>query len=328
MRNKIKAPSIVGVLIAIVLLLTVVITRCNSSGEQQQTSQEAATSSPTAQVYSGCEYVDETINLIISIPEDWTKVIMHGNTSFIHQQSSAAIQIITSIRRPEALNFNDISAMEYVDSIDGKFAQFIRTSENSYIIEYVINNTIYVEYRIYDVNNCVSIICSSPEEYIQMFDEVFKQVLSSVVWNSENTIPNNLSLKYNKDCKYEYAVPIDWNVNLYERTLYAQDPTGSSTMSIIYDESAQNYSEMTKDKFISEEGQKYSDFEFRRFSSDRSIMYVEGTYSRGDEKTIMIRYCLSKNGSTYIINFIAPYDKYNQEAQMYTDILKLFKVVD
>ena len=327
MRNKIKAPSIVGVLIAIVLLLTVVITRCNSNNEQQQTIPEQETPAPTAQAYSGHEYTDDVTNLTISIPDDWTKVIMHGNTSFIHQQSSAAIQIKSSSRSAEVLNFDDAAAMEYVASVGGRFSQFIRTSNTSYIIEYMIGNTVYIESCIYDEDSLVSIVCSTPEEYLQMFGDTFKQALSSVVWDSENQIPNNLSLRYNDECNYEYATPIDWDVNIFDKTLYAQDQTGESTMSILYEETEQKYSEMTKEKFILEEGQKYPNFEFRRFSSDKAIMYVEGTYNRGDAKTIMIRYCLSKNGSTYIISFIAPYDKYNQEAQMYTDILKLFKVV-
>lgn len=326
MNTNKKTPSIIGILIAIVLLLTIVITRCNSMNQQQPDS-VPTTPSPTAQAYAGYEYRDEENGLLLSIPTNWTKVIMHGYVTFVDPVTAASIQIQIHDRTPDTLNFNDQRAVEYVRDLGGSFSQFRRTTVSSFIIEYSVNGTIYIEYWVYDRVTCVHFICSVPEEHYRDYIATFDQLLSTAIWEQKNMIPYGITLLYNEAGSYEYGSPSEWSRSQTDKTFYAQSKSGDATMSIVFDAGEQNFSNITKESFLAENADKFHDLEFRRFSVDKSILYVEGVYSRGDSKTILVRYSLSSNGNTYTITFIAPYNEYNQDAQIYTDCIRMFKVI-
>lgn len=326
MKTNKKTPSIVGVLIAIVLLLTIVITRCNTvqqSGDQQQ----QATPAPTVPAYTGYRYSDETVGLSLMIPEDWTKVIMHGDVMFIDARTAASVRISVNDRTPETLNYNDSSAMEYVGNIGGTFSQFSRPLNDRFVIEYSVGDTDYIEYHIYDRVTELCFTCSVPDGYYRDYVKTFEQLLGSITWNPKDKIPAGIVLLYNEHGSYEYGLPEKWISSQTDKAFYAQNETGDATMSIICEEGERTFSDYTQQLFAEENSDKFSNLEFRRFSVDRSIIYVEGVYYRGEFKTMLIRYALSSNGSTYTITFIAPYDGYEKEAQIYTDAIRVFKII-
>lgn len=324
MNGKRKV-SVVGVLIAMVLLTTIIVTRCNITQEKQVIPVNS-TPSPTELAFSGILYEDKSIDFTMLVPSDWTNVIMKGNATFIHKPSSSSIQIEVSSYEPWLLYISEEYINEKLKIDSAHLCNYAKLSDTDFIYEYNRNGSRIIERIIFDRETSIKISCLSPSETFEDFRDIFLQSLNSINWNAKNPIPDEFYILYSEFGNCEYAIPKGWTYGNSGASYYAQNENTGATMSLVIRESENNYSYLTKEIFISENEGLYPELSIWKYANDNKNIHVEGTYESKSGTMVIIRSYTIKDGFEYIITFISPRTVYKSEAEIYANAIKLFRI--
>lgn len=321
----------IGGLIVLIILMTIVVTKCSQStplpaygGDGEATPSPA----PTAAPFNSQDYIDEELEFYIKVPAEWQYVVKSGMPTFIHKESASSVQIQVSDYRPNILYVTDETLTNEITAAGGTMLEYLKISDTQYVVRYSINGMVYTEETMFDRLSIIRVVYTVSEQNMVYLGEAVNSSLLSIVWNAQSPFPSGFKVMYNEFGNFEYAVPINWYYGVVDDAFFAQSPDTGATMSLSVAQVETNYGSVTQGGYISYIEQGYSGYILNSFASDSHMIYTVGSYSVGTQRNMLIQYLVSKNGFEYTITFTCPYDKYNDEAQLYTDTINIFRFFD
>ena len=317
------------IFVSSILLLTIVITRCTQpplpayNGDGEVTPSPVATQEPI----SGITHTDKETGASFFIPDGWVYVLKGGVDTWIHKESTSCIQFQVQPYSPYLLYVHEESLNNEIDIVGGTLQEFCDISNREYTCSYTLNNMTYYERTAYDRDLSVRVVIMVPTAYQSLLNAEITQSLTSFRWNPNNPFPIGYDIYYNEYGSFEYAVPSDWYYGITENAFFAQSQSTGATMSVRVSESDVSYSDVDSVKFTAYTQENYPTFVLQDFANDSRIIYATGIFTSENERYVLIEYLLASGTFEYAIIFTCPYSSYDEEAQLYTDTIKLFRLI-
>lgn len=328
---KNKKASFIGGLIALIIILTIFITKCSQSsplpaygGDGEETPSPVPTSVP----FDSQDYVNEEIGLTMKVPAGWQYVVKGGIPTFIHKESVSSLQIQVSEYTPYVLYVTQESLTEEIASAGGQLMEYVRASDAQYLVRYQINDMVYTEETMFDRLHVVRVVYTVSYENMFYLGDQINASLLSISWTAQTPFPSGFKVFYNQFGNFEYAVPDNWYYGVVDDTFFAQSPETEATMSISVVQTDADYSEVTQSDYMQFISSNYPSYILNSFAHDKYMVYAVGSYSNGTQRYMLIQYIIARTGFEYTITFICPYDKYNEEAELYTKTIDVFRFFD
>jgi hypothetical protein len=327
MDNK-KKGTFIGTIIALIIIMTIVVTKCSQStplpaysGDGEATPSPA----PTALPFESQDYIDEELQLYIKVPAGWQYVVKSGYPTYIHKESASSIQIQVNDYSPYVLYVTQESLENEIAAAGGNMTEYVKIDDTQYIVRYLLDGMVYTERTMFDRQKVVRIVYTVSEKNMVYLGDTVNASIQSIVWNVSSPFPAGFKVMYNEFGNFEYAVPENWYYGVVDDAFFAQSPDTGATMSLAVAQVEADYSSITQNDYISYMLQRYPGYILNSCASDRYMIYGVGSYSSGTDRYMLIQYIMAKNGFEYTITFSCPYDKYNDEAQLYTDTINVFR---
>lgn len=328
MKNK---NAFIGAIIALIIILTIIITKCSKStplpaygGDGEATPSPIPTSIP----FSSQDYIDGELGFSMQIPAEWQYVIKGGMPTYIHKESASSVQIQTIDYYPAILYVTEESLNNEVSNASGTLLEYVRVSDTQYVVRYNLSGMVYTEVTMFDRLKIIRVVYAVAESNMPYLGDSINSSILSINWNASSPFPTDFKVMYNEFGNFEYAVPKSWYYGVVEDAFFAQSPDTGATMSLSVVQVESNYSEVTQSDYISYIQNGYSNYMLNSFASDKHMIYAVGNYLSGADRYMLIQYIIARNGFEYTITFSCPYDKYNEESQLYTDTINVFRFFD
>lgn len=294
---------------------------------EEETSTEPTTVTEDVSMQS---YTEPVTGLTIQIPEEWQKVNTDGSISFIHRESSSAVEISVEDYNPSVTTATAESSATATTAAGYTFNAFNWLDNCSYILTYTKNNENtqinYIRITQFDRDHIVQILYTINGEAYVKLESAVTQSIESIEWDRQNPIPSDFMLYYNEFGNFEFGSPINWSSAIQNGSYYAQDSDTGATMVITVTQSNITYENISQIDYVSIASQGRSNFALRTYSADANIIRGTAVYMYNGQQYMMMQYLLATGEYEYSITFDCPVSAYEKIATLYDEAIDLFRI--
>ena len=273
---------------------------------------------------------DNSVGLSMYVPQAWTKVIKNGNTMFVHQDSSAYVEIIKTPYVPNVLTVSSASIQNEIAKIGANFISFQPDGNYGHTLLYQTykNETVYnfIEITRVDLDNIVKLVICSPNDAYKSLEKEINYMASSVSWNPANPVPEGYILAYNEFGNFEFGVPASWSRGIENNEYVARDSnyTGAE-MHVSVSESSRTYAGINQALYAESLSAGKEGFSIKQFTCTDNLIYCVSTYTINSFPVYRVEYQLATGVFEYGITFICPVSCYEEIAPMFDQAFSLFR---
>lgn len=324
-----NSKKFIGILIAVILLLTIVLTKCSQqtplpaySGDGEVTPTPIATPAPPA----GKFFTDDLSGATVFVPQGFTYLIKSGCSTFIHSASETSIQIQVSDYYPGIQSITEEGIQYQVQNMGGQLISFMWRGASQYSCIYTVNGVVYYESTAFDRDTVVMLVCKTYAQNYDAFNDTLTYVINSFKWTGKTPFPDDYYVCYNDFGNFEYAIPAGWGSEIVDNALFAQDEKTGASMSVNVFQSDASYAGVSQTDYVTYMQQHYPNYILQSFANDNRIIYSTGTYSSATVRYIVVCYMLASGSFEYAITFTCPSENYSANAQTYAGAIDLFRL--
>jgi len=324
---------ILGIAVLIMVILLISVTAGNKTPPQKIDTSNLETQAPVKEEeiitsqFTLEKYETDTYSL--DVPSEWVEVNKDGFSTFIHQPTSASIQIRKMSYSPV---LNMVSAELFksnLANLNQELLSFSRTSPSSYELTYINAKTFFAEFTFYDRADAYTLYCTAPIEQKDSFLSTFILSAQSFAFEQTSPIVEGYSIFYSDNLHYEIAYPINWSVG-YENDVFTavNIETGTTmvvTASATKDEDLSSINQNMYNSIINQNRQNY---QMLSFENDGQKLSSQGVFiNSNNEKVRIIQSMIMGKGGYYIITYECKEELAVEESKVYDTITEMFRIL-
>lgn len=268
--------------------------------------------------------VYEAEKLSFSYPSSWRQVTKRGNLTFLAPDGSY-LMLQNSIYNPRINNATEVSVQQEVAASGALLLSFTPLNTSSFLLSYQNASVITWEYVIWDLETEYRLIFAY--EDTNSYEELADYLFDTFRWEKALPIPETLSLIYSESGKFEFAVPIGWEVNASDTAYTFLNPqTGSQLCVSVSQTELSTLSGISQIQYKQEAGQSRPGLLLKNYGvSDEQLTAEAVYYSQAGEQALFYHIMYLQNHYLYEFLLDIPYSGGSNDYQSALECLKYFR---
>lgn len=273
-------------------------------------------------------YINSDLEISFDFPLSWQQVIKDGNITYIAPDGTY-LMFQKSSYHPQLNNATELSVQNDLLASGLELLSFDRLTTSSILLFYQGKNICSYEYVIWDRQSELRLIFSYDEETNTDYQALIKHIFDSLHWIQQDPIPEDLLLIYNEVGNFEFAVPVDWNINSTSTEAFSarNSTTGAILTITVAETDLVTLQDITQIQYSTEAIQSRGSLFIRQYAATDKQITAESVYSQQGEQMFLYHIIsLGNNGYQYEFLLDAPLSTGESDYQIIQNCLKFFRI--